>query len=359
MFIQLRMDKVLKPERFNQDANLPVAAKEWKFWYRTFNNYLDVIQTLGLPLDKLNVLLGHIDRSVYDYIEDCNTYEEAIQTLNNIYVKPTNEIFARHLLSSHRQKPSESIDQFLQALRELSKDCNYKPVTTEVYKEEAIRDTFINGLESNLIRQRLLENRTLDLQNVYSQARSLDLAQKNAVAFIQQDSPTPTMSTAAREEKPSMEVTLAATKPRCWFCGNLRHPRNKCPARQVACHKCSKIGHFAKLCHSGNSSTQSAAVVDAIHSMSIDKAPILSTIFSAATESGFKVSTNLFMKGHKPKALIDSGSTYRSFISHNVAKSNTEAQDQFAWLQEHRPQKLQDIVLWTSAFLDVSTEASI
>ena len=314
------MDKVLKPEKFNQDANSPVTAKEWKFWYRTFNNYLDVIQTLGLPLDKLNVLLGHIDRSVYDYIEDCNTYEEAIQTLNNIYVKPTNEIFARHLLSSRRQKPSESINQFLQALRELFKDYNYKPVTAEVYKEEAIRDAFINGLESNLIRQRLLENRTLDLQNAYSQARSLDLAQKNAVAFIQQDSPTPTMSAAAREEKPSMEVTLAATKPRCWFCGNLHHPRNKCPARQVTCHKGSKIGHFAKLCHSGNSSTQSAAVVDAIHSMSIDKGPILSTIFSAATELGFKVSTNLFMKGHKLKALIDSGSTNRSFISHNVAK---------------------------------------
>ncbi len=99
---------------------------------------------------------------MYDYIEDCNTYEEAIQTLNNIYVKPTNEIFARHL-SNRRQKPSESIDQFLQALRELSKDCNYKPVTAEVYKEEAIRDAFINGLESNLIRQRLLENRMLDL----------------------------------------------------------------------------------------------------------------------------------------------------------------------------------------------------
>ena len=98
-------------------------------------------------------------------------------------------------------------------------------MTTEVYKEEAIRDAFINGLESNLIRQRVLENRTLDLQNAYSQARSLDLAQKNAVAFIQQDSPTPTMSAAAREEKPSMEVTLAATKPRCWFCGNLRHPQ--------------------------------------------------------------------------------------------------------------------------------------
>ena len=118
------MDKILKPERFNQDPNSPLAAKEWKFWYRTFKNYLDVIQTLGLLLDKFNVLLGHIDQTVYDYIENCNTYEEAIQILKDIYVKTTNKIFAYDLLWSYYQKPNESIDQFLQALHKLSKACN-------------------------------------------------------------------------------------------------------------------------------------------------------------------------------------------------------------------------------------------
>ena len=99
---------------------------------------------LGLLLDKFNVLLGHIDRTVYDYIENCNTYEEAIQTLEDIYVKPTNKIFAH--LSIHHQKPNESINQFLQALCKLSKDCNNKPVSAEAYKEEGIHDAFINGL---------------------------------------------------------------------------------------------------------------------------------------------------------------------------------------------------------------------
>ena len=27
----------------------------------------------------------------------------------------------------------------------------------------------------------------------------------------------------------------------CWFCGNSRHPRNKCPAKDAACHKRKKL----------------------------------------------------------------------------------------------------------------------
>ena len=43
----------------------------------------------------------------------------------------------------------------------LSKDCKFKAVTDEQYREELFRDAFINGLFSPAIRQRLLENDTL------------------------------------------------------------------------------------------------------------------------------------------------------------------------------------------------------
>ena len=137
---------------------------------------LDTIQTLGVTPDKSSVLLSHIDWIVYEFIKGCNTYEEAIQTLENIYVKPTNEIFARHLLTSRHQISDESIDQFLQALRELSADCNYKPGTFEAFRKETIRDVFIN--DQDLIQEKLLENRMLNFQNAYSLAQSLDHPQK-------------------------------------------------------------------------------------------------------------------------------------------------------------------------------------
>ena len=58
------------------------------------------IQTAENPPDKLATLINFIAPNVYDYITDCQTYENAIETLENIYVKPTNEIYARHVLAT-------------------------------------------------------------------------------------------------------------------------------------------------------------------------------------------------------------------------------------------------------------------
>ena len=52
-----------------------------------------------------------------------------------------------------------------------------------------IRNVFINGLQSNHIRQRLLENKTLDLQTAFDQARSLDVAQQSSNMFSQPSIP--------------------------------------------------------------------------------------------------------------------------------------------------------------------------
>ena len=143
---------------------------------QNFTNFLVAISTHN-P-DKLNTLINYVDPTVYDYIAECTTYEEAIDVHKALYVKPKNEIFARHLLATRKQQSGETLDEFMQALKQLAKDCNFRNVTANEYKEEAIRDAFINGLQSNLIRQRLLENKVLELQSAYDQARALDVAQR-------------------------------------------------------------------------------------------------------------------------------------------------------------------------------------
>lgn len=42
--------------------------------------------------------------------------------------------------------------------------------------------------------------------------------------------------------------TLHTKEEKCYFCGNLRHPRIKCPARNFECRNCHKIGHWAQVC---------------------------------------------------------------------------------------------------------------
>ena len=176
-------------------------------------------------------------------------YDEAIQTLEALFVIPTNEIFARHLLATRCQHAGETLDEYLQALKTLSKDCNFKSVTAALHREESTRDAFISGLQSSLIRQRLLENKTLDLAAIFDQARSVDLAQQNLDLYMAP--PVPSFSASACEHKsvvgmdsPNRTFGSAAANSKCFFCGNARHPRSKCPAREATCNKCHKKGHF-------------------------------------------------------------------------------------------------------------------
>ena len=82
-------------------------------------------------------------------------------------MKPRNVLLARHILSTRKQKAGENVHQFLNELKTLAKDCDFKTVSVDQYRSEMIRDAFINGLQSNHIRQRLLENKTLNLQTAF------------------------------------------------------------------------------------------------------------------------------------------------------------------------------------------------
>ena len=134
-------------------------------------------------------------------------------------------------------------------------------------QEEAIRDAFISGLQSSLIRQRLLENRTLDLATMLDQARALDAAQKNSELY----SASVGQSVMAAVPEPMSNAKLhflqilRLRRQRLMasaFCGYSQHQRSKCPARDAVCNKCHKKGHYAKVCQSSSvfNSATSASV---------------------------------------------------------------------------------------------------
>ncbi|XP_041366947.1 uncharacterized protein LOC121381668 [Gigantopelta aegis] len=312
------MNRFLKPSRLDLGSSSTTAAKEWKHWHRTVSNF---IEECGEEApDKFRTLINYVSPNVYDYIEDCHNYESAVEILHNLYVKAPNEVFARHLLATRCQQPGESIHEFLHELRKLSKDCNLKAVTAEQHRELLLRDSFINGLLSPLIRQRLLENKTLDLQTAYDQAKSLDLAQTNSEAYTLSSGnsaatiTTPPPNSINNEDQHTSEETEhyahAATYKRCYFCGGSVHNRRMCPAREALCNKCNKKGHFAKVCKSkGNPSHTSTTA--ALFSPTI-------CAMNAYPSSLSHAVINVHINGCSLSALVDSYSS-DSFISEKAA----------------------------------------
>ena len=152
-------------------------------------------------------------------------------------------MFARHLLANRRQLPGEPLQQFLQVLKSLSKDCFFRAVTAEQYRWELVRDAFINGLPSADVRQRLLERDDLSLEVALEQAYSLERAQQQSSSysinvaasnvFLQRQTSADSLARAdvgsaydLVSYPPPHGLAATVENKRCYFCGRAYHKRS-------------------------------------------------------------------------------------------------------------------------------------
>ncbi len=315
------MEKFLRPERLDIEPDDKAAEKQWKHWLKTFSNFMAALSSADHSPDRLSVLINFISSRVYDYIADCTSYDEAILLLQSYYVKPKSIIYARHLLSTRKQESSETLDQYLIQLKQLSLNCDFTAVSATQNRDEAIRDSMITGLRSSYIRQRLLENKTLTLSEAYDQARTLESAQLQAETY-RLDVPSGVTAEAFSLDQIESTghtgppiVAVSARKSlsgaRCYFCGFSKHPRTKCPARDATCHLCTKRRHFSKVCKSIHSQSNSPTS---------SSTSVIATLIAAAPACLNRALIPVIINGVSTKALIDTGSS-ESFLSLQFAKN--------------------------------------
>ncbi|XP_046845651.1 uncharacterized protein LOC124439469 [Xenia sp. Carnegie-2017] len=282
------MEKVLRPQRFDTNPNAQDAARSWLHWFATFQNFVAAIP--NEEVNKLKVLVNYVSADVYQLFCEATTYEEAIELLKNLYVKVPNEIFSRQKLATRKQQSGESQDEYLQELKSLSKDCNFRSVTSNQYRDEAVRDAFIAGLLSTNIRQRLLENKTLDLQTAFDQARALDTAQRTSETYADGIP----ITAAALSNK---DGNNSFTNQRAF------ENQDKTDTSREQRHR--KKGHFQRVCKSVAPQASYIALASTKHTVA---------------KSLKKACIDVLINGKSCEALIDSGSTH-NFIHPKVASN--------------------------------------
>ena len=319
--IFLTMDKLLKPKDLDIAPTDPDAPATFKYWLATFETFLEAVvasQRAVNPdaaVDRKALLINMLSPIVYPYVEDCQNYEDALDVLKRTFIKRKNDVFARHLLATRKQRIGESLEQFLQALKVLSKDSSFRAVNAEEYRQELLRDAFINGLFSSSIRQRLLERDDLTLQAAFEQAYSLYRAHEQSTSYNGSLSAAVSNdSTADAEEKLVNVLTKnSAEKRKCYFCGGYYHIRSRCPARNVDCLLCKKRGHFAKVCMSKTESKRkqlnSVASISASYIASTVGAPYC---LDAAI-------VDVVVSNTPARALVDTGAS-ESYVNKHFAQ---------------------------------------
>jgi hypothetical protein len=201
------MDKFLQPQRFDCTSDDPQATSQWMHWFKTFSNFVEQI-TSDKKSDKLHLLINFVSPSVYNFISEAKSYEAAIKTLENIYIKPKNTIFSRHQLYSRKQSSSESVSQYIMSLRLLARECQFKNVSASEHHDLCVLDAFISGLTSNNIRQRLLEQSNLTLQSAVDCALSIEASVHDAATYNNYNLPN-SFSAVDHIQKLSENITAA------------------------------------------------------------------------------------------------------------------------------------------------------
>ena len=114
------MERYLKSDRLKLDTSDPDSNDKWLHWRDMFEGFLSELQSSTSALtgsQKLTLLLHHISTPIYKCLSGCQNYDAAISTLDGMFIKKKNSIFARYLLAIRRQETEESLELYLQNLK--------------------------------------------------------------------------------------------------------------------------------------------------------------------------------------------------------------------------------------------------
>ena len=129
--------KDLQSNIFDSDPRSSKARKQWTHWYKSFTCYITKYGDIS-EANKLNLLINHVNAAVYEIISDAASYNDAITQLERVYAATLNSIFARYLMRSCKQQPGQSVDELFQKLKQLWVNCDFRAVTEQVHKQQAI-----------------------------------------------------------------------------------------------------------------------------------------------------------------------------------------------------------------------------
>ena len=152
-----------------------------------------------------------------------------------------NEFVERRNLRRRMQQPGETFDDYLVALRELAKTCNF---CSEQCTQKSLRDQTIEGILDGDTTEQLLKEPNLTLDTAITICRAQEAAKKQR---SEMNNPIPGAVLAVKQRRQSTNTQFSSQPLTCPGCGSKPHNggRARCPAYDQICHHCR---HFARVC---------------------------------------------------------------------------------------------------------------
>lgn len=251
------------------------SPEDWDNWIELLNFYFvsEKIMDPGVKQAKLMLYGGPEIRKLYfslpkvtEFPAGQDAYSYTVECLTAKIHPKSSKRYERAIFNSLCQQENENFRSFLTRLRQQAKVSQF-PID---FESEAIADRVVAGCRSVDLRKELLrkdysleetERLGLNYETTDRQASSL------GAASLSNSTSTPAVSTVNKlqasrnkfkkkkhSESSKNSSELVSDSYKCFGCGRKGHrPRSSdCPAKDVTCRSCGKIGHYQLHCKSSS-----------------------------------------------------------------------------------------------------------
>ncbi|CAG9116185.1 unnamed protein product [Plutella xylostella] len=258
-----------------------LTSKKWSAYVRRVEQFI-TLNEIKTEL-KVATLVTVVGTATYELMCDLcapktpeeKSFKELIDIVGSHLEPQRSDIAERHMFRHRRQRNGESLSDYLQALKHLASTCNFKDTL-----EENLRDQFVSGLASDVMRSQLFAVTELSYKRAIELAFALEAAERHAVA-----SGSGCTAAAAGQAGGAGGAAAAAGEPLhrvaerggsngggggsgggapgagsargrrmavgpsrpCWRCGREHRPE-MCRFKNYSCDACGQKGHVKVMC---------------------------------------------------------------------------------------------------------------
>ncbi|UYV84695.1 hypothetical protein LAZ67_X003121 [Cordylochernes scorpioides] len=188
---------------------------------------------------------------------EINNYEIVVKKFEEHFIGKRNVIFERAQFNRRYQQDGEAVEEYIRVLHKMADTCNYGSL-----KEEMIRDRIVVGVENLQLSEKLQLEPNLTLERAIQAACQTECVKQQQTSLrstttqdanVDQLPPRRFNSTLGKKDASKKNKFQKWSKPeksvfiRC--VASKFHPYKDCPAKEVKCHKCKKVGHLGKVCY--------------------------------------------------------------------------------------------------------------
>ncbi|UYV70783.1 K02A2.6-like [Cordylochernes scorpioides] len=256
-------------KRYQEQFNFN-NPNEWPNWIKRFERFRKASELKSKKEEEqVNALIYILGEKAEDALIsfnlteiEINNYETVVKKFEEHFIGKRNVIFERAQFNRRYQQDGEAVEEYIRVLHKMAENCNYGSL-----KEEMIRDRIVVGvknlqlseklqLEPNLTLERAIQaacqtecvkQQQTILRSTTTQAANVDQVYEKKLPPRRFNS---TNGKGDASKKSKFQKWSKPEKSGCIRCGASKfHPYKDCPAKEVKCHKCKKVGHFAKVCY--------------------------------------------------------------------------------------------------------------